>query len=203
MCSLLLVILYSRGSAFLYCETERQFLVSEDKRHTVLTMSLHQRRVFPWMQGPPFLVIYTSYSSSNLTEPFWILDMCVVELRCRVHRAVAGAWLRKELRSACHHRILPCILGPRPSSTTEWMSDYEWTGGYALYLFYVSPSFSCLSHFFLPLPQRWYPWNCLLIRIQLHLFSKFRLMKFYLRRPSWTTDACANKDTFHAIGCQS
>jgi hypothetical protein len=32
-----------------------------------------------------------------------------------VQLAVAKVWLRKELRSACHHRLLPCILGPRPS----------------------------------------------------------------------------------------
>lgn len=41
-----------------------------------------------------------------------------------VPRAVAKVWLRKELRSACHHRILPCILGPRPSfhnCMNEWL----------------------------------------------------------------------------------
>lgn len=41
-----------------------------------------------------------------------------------VQRAVAKVWLRKELRSACHHRILPCILGPRPSfhnCMNEWL----------------------------------------------------------------------------------
>lgn len=52
------------------------------------------------------------------------LGPCVSELRYRVHRAVAKVWLRKELRSACHHRILPCILGPRPSfhnCMNEWL----------------------------------------------------------------------------------
>jgi hypothetical protein len=163
--------------------------VCKDKRHTVLTIC-NRDVYFLGFIDLLFIIIYTSYIPHSLTEPFLIVDMCVVELRCRVHRATARAlghgWERNWGPPVIIASSRVSLVLALPPQLNEWLTM---NGGYAV------TSFTYLLPFHASPPQRWYPWNCLLIRIQLHLFSKFRLIKFNLRCPSWTMNVCANKDT--------